>query len=155
MSPRNRNILTVEDWPDPKMGKLYKCLVKKVDTDKKAKCICVAVENLDRTQLGRIHDISLPLPIRPSVCHKTCSFLLACGIDASTHGKEININDTIGSIIGIRFGTKEQDGSQQIEFEKFEDSTTPNPPERESADLANQQQINQNGAILDANKFGS
>lgn len=122
MSPKNTNILTVQDWPDPKKGKLYKCIIKKVDTDKKSQCIHVAVENLNRIQLGRVHEISLPLPIRPSEYHKTCSFLFACGIDASTHGKKININDVIGSVIGIRFGTKEQDGSQQVDFEKIKDT---------------------------------
>lgn len=126
MSPRNKNIHTVQDWPDPKMGKLYKGIVKKVDTDKKDRCIRVAVENLDLTQLGRVHEISLPLPIRPSVYHKTCSFLLACGINASTHGTKIDLNELIGSIIGIRFGTIARDGSQQIDFEKFKDtSNTP------------------------------
>ena len=70
MSPKNTNILTVQDWPDPKKGKLYKCIIKKVDTDKKSQCIHVAVENLNRIQLGRVHEISLPLPIRPSEYHK-------------------------------------------------------------------------------------
>jgi hypothetical protein len=123
MSPRNRNILTVEDWPHLQIGKLYKGVVKKVDADKKAQCLQVSIENLNRIQLGRIHQISLPLPIRPSIYHQTCSFLLACGIDATSHGKNININDAIGAVIGIRFGTKEQNGSQQIDFEKNKDKS--------------------------------
>ena len=123
MSPRG-NMLTVKGWSNPKKGKLYKGLVKR--TDNKTTYLHINVENLDPTQLGRIHDIKLPLPVRPSIYHKTCSFLLACGINASTHGTKINLDDTIGSIIGIRFGARAQDGSQQIDFEKIKDtSSTP------------------------------
>lgn len=131
MSPRNNNILTVQDWSNPKRGKLYRGIVKKTDPDKKAQCIHVAIENLDRTQLGRVHEINLPLPIRPSIYHKTCSFLSACGIDASVDGVKICLDDTINTIIGIRFGAIAQDGSQQIDFEKIKDtSSTPETIDR-------------------------
>ena len=47
MSPRKNNTLTVEDWSDPKEGKLYKGKVEKVDVDRKSKCLCVTIENLN------------------------------------------------------------------------------------------------------------
>jgi hypothetical protein len=132
MSPRKNNVLTVEGWPDPKLGKLYKGRVVRSEAKGKPKCLHVTIENLDSSQLGRIHDLSLPLPIRPG--NRTCSFLTACGIDASTVGTKVCLDDIAGVIIGMRFGTVAQDGSQQIDFERIEDTpqNQTNTPESES-----------------------
>ncbi len=121
MSPRKNSILTVKGWPKLKKGKLYKGIVR--EANKNTQNIHVLIENLDPTQLGRTHEMSLPLPIRPSKYHKTCSFLMACGIDASKDGANVNINDTIGANIGMRFGDVMQDGSQQIDFERIKKSS--------------------------------
>ena len=120
MSPRKNNVLIVKGWPNPKKGKLYKGIIRKADND--ARHINVVIENLDPSQLGRTHEIDLPLPIRPSKYHKTCSFLLACGIDAGSDGASVEINDVIGVTIGLRFGDVMEDGSQQMEFENIEKS---------------------------------
>ena len=137
MSPRNNKILVVQDWPNLKIGKMYKGIVKKIDINKQAKCINVTIENLDQTQLGRIHEINLPLPIRPSVNHKTCSFLLACGVDASTTNTKINLDNIISSIIGMRF--KASDRSQQVDFEKMNtESITNDLKNRENKLSSNQ-----------------
>ncbi len=119
MSPRKNNVLTVEGWPNPKKGKLYKGIIKKAD--KKAKCADVTIENLDPTQLGRIHEISLPLPIRPSRYHRTCSFFIACGIDTTIDGTKISLDDIVDTTIGMRFGAFAEDGSQQIDFERIDE----------------------------------
>jgi len=125
MSPRKNNVLTVKGWRDPKEGKLCKAIVKKAVN--KTKYVHVSIENLHPTQVGRIHEMRLPLPIRPSRYHKTCAFLIACGIDASIDGVKICLDDTIDTVIGIRFGVIAQDGPQRIEFEKIEDiSVKPN-----------------------------
>ena len=118
MSPRKNSILIVKGWPKLKKGKLYKGIVR--EANKNTSNIHVLIENLDSTQLGRTHEMGLPLPIRPSKYHKTCSFLIACGIDASNDGANVDINDVIGVTIGMRFGKVMQDGSKQIEFERIE-----------------------------------
>ena len=125
MSPRKNNTLIVEGWSDPKKGKLYKGRVTKIDVNRKSKCLNVTIENLDPNQLGRIHDVSLPLPVRPG--NRTCSFLIACGIDASTAGTKICLDDIAGATIGMRFGSVAQDGSQQVDFERIEDSSSTQP----------------------------
>jgi hypothetical protein len=117
MSPRKNNVLVVKGWSNPKRGKLYKGIVR--EAKKNTQNIHVLIENLDPAQLGRTHEINLPLPIRPSKYHKTCSFLMACGIDASNDGANVDINNVIGVTIGMRFGAI-ADESQQIEFEKIE-----------------------------------
>jgi len=116
-------MLTVEDWSNPKKGKLYKGIVRKVD--KKARCLHVTIESLDPSQLGRIHDVSLPLPIRPG--NRTCTFLMARGVGASTVGTKVCLDDITGTTIGMRFGTVAQDGSQQVDFERIDDPSNTRP----------------------------
>lgn len=123
MSPRKNNMLTVEDWSNPKKGKLYNGIVRKVD--KKAKCLHVTIESLDPSQLGRLHDVSLPLPVRPG--NRTCTFLRACGVGASTVGTKVCLDDITGATNGMRFGTVAQDGSQQVDFERIDDSSNTRP----------------------------
>ena len=140
MSPRKKNMLTVEGWSDLKKGRLYKAKVKKVDVNRESKSLHVIIDNLDPTQLGRLHELNLPLPIRPG--NRTCSFLLACGIDASAVGKRICLDDIAGAIIGMKFGTVAQDGSQQVDFERIEDSSGTQPDTRveDSVEGASQRQ---------------
>lgn len=125
MSPRNKSVITVKGWPDPKKGKLYKGVVRTAIN--KTKFVRVTIENLDPSQLGRIHNIDLPLPIRPSRYHETCAFLMACGIDATINGVSIDLNEVVGTTVGMRFGTASQDGSEQIDFERIGDSPKAQP----------------------------
>ena len=125
MSPRKNNVITVEGWPDPKLGKLYKGKIRTSDVKGKAKCLHVTIENLDPSQLGRIHDVSLPLPVRPG--SKTSLFLATCGIDVSIVGTKVCLDDISGTTIGMRFGSVAQNGSQQIDFERIEDSQSKQP----------------------------
>jgi len=120
MSPRKNNVFIVKAWPILKGGKLYNGTVRKAHADKEAQRIHVAVEHLDTSQLGRIHEFDLPLPIRPG--NRTCAFLSACGIDASTIGTKICIDDIIDTVIGMKFGLTIQDGSQHIYFESIEEA---------------------------------
>ena len=116
MSLRKNNVITIEGWPDPKKGKLYKGIVKEVDIDKKY--VLVTIENLDPTQLGRVHTESLPLPARPG--NRASRFLTACGFDTNTVGTKICREDIVDTTIGMRFSAVAQDGSQQIDFERIE-----------------------------------
>jgi hypothetical protein len=121
MSPRKNNVLIVKGWANPKKGKLYKGIVR--EAKNKTQYVHVIIENLDPTQLGCIHEIDLPLPLRPSRYHRTCSFLTACGIDVSTVGAKVCLDEIAGVTIGMRFGTVAQDGSQQVDFERIDDSS--------------------------------
>lgn len=125
MSPRKDNTLTIVGWSDPKKGKLYKGKVKKADVNRKSKCLRVTIENLNPSQLGRIHEVNLPLPVRPG--NRTCSFLTACGIDACAVGTRISLEDITGVTVGMRFSAVAQEGSQQVDFEGLE-----NPPAKET-----------------------
>jgi len=100
MSLQKKNTLTVEDWPRPKAGKRYKGLVKQIKVDKKTKSLRVTIENLDPTQSGRIHDIVLLFPVRPG--SRTSRFLGAAGIEANTVGKQVIIDNIVGTVVGMR-----------------------------------------------------
>ena len=118
MSPRKNNILTIEGWPKLKKGKFYKGQIKKVNINRKSKSLNVTIENLDPTQLGHIHNIELPLPVRPG--SKAYSFISSCGIDAGTIGTKICLDDLNGALIGIRFNSNQNDTIQQVDFKKIE-----------------------------------
>ena len=100
MSPQKR-YLTVEEYPPVKEGEVYRVRVKNIAIDKKNKTLNVIVENLDPTQLGRRHQLSLPLPIRPG--NTTSLFLTACGTDASHVGNKVCLDDVVGVVVGISF----------------------------------------------------
>ena len=125
MSPRKKNVITIEAWPNPKKDKLYKGIVRKLDINKKAKRVRVTIENIDPTQLGRIHEKTLLLPAHPG--DRTSRFLTACGIDADTIGKKIGPEDVAGVTVGMRFGAVAQDGSQEVSFERIKDSQNEQP----------------------------
>ena len=115
------DILTIEGWSKLKKGRIYKDKVKRIDINRKSKSFHVTIENLDPTQLGRVHEINLPLPIRTG--SKACSFISACGIDADTVGMKICLDDVNDAIIGMRFNTDEQGLSQQVDFKRIEKSS--------------------------------
>lgn len=119
MSPRKKSVITVKGWPNLRKSKLYKGIIRKAEN--KTQHVDIEVENLDPTQLGRIHEMHLPLPVRPSKYHRTCAFLMACGIDATIDRTSIDLNEIVGVTVGMRFGTVAQDGSQQIDLERIED----------------------------------
>jgi len=121
MAPRKKNVLIVKGWPNLKKGKLYKGIIREADDN--TKYVHVVIENLDPTQLSRIHEIDLPSPARPSRYHRTYAFLMACGIDANNDSMEIDLNHIIDTTIGMRFRTAGQDGVQQIDFERIEDTS--------------------------------
>ena len=125
MSPKKKSVITVKGWPSLKKGKLYKGIVRKAEN--KTEYVYIEIENLDSTQLGRIHEMDLPLPVRPSRYHKTCSFLIACGIDATTDGISIDLNETVGVTVGMRFSASARDGIQKVDFERIENPSEAEP----------------------------
>lgn len=121
MSPRKRNVIVVEDWPKPKIGRPYKGKVLKATIARKSKYLNVEIENLEPEQAGRIHEIELSLPTRPG--SRTSSFFLACGIDTDTVGVKICLDDVIGVTLLMRFASATNDDIQDITFERIDDSS--------------------------------
>ncbi|MFC1635087.1 hypothetical protein ACFL5Z_09615 [Planctomycetota bacterium] len=112
---KKKNTVTVVAWDKIKIGKLYKGTIKKAEVNNKH--LHVIIENLDNSQLGRIHDVRLPMPVHPG--SKTARFLVAVGQDAGTVGKQICLDEIVGAVVGMRFSSS--DGSDKdIEFERIE-----------------------------------
>ena len=111
-----------------------------MDVDNKAKHVQVTIENLDPTQLGRIHEKTLLSPAHPG--NRLSRFLTACGMDADAIGTTIDPNDITGATVGMRFGPVAQDGSQDVDFERIKDSphTQPESPVEDSGGQTAQQE---------------
>ena len=123
MPRKKTNTLTVVDWTKLHKGRRYAAKVKSVKLQRASNCLRVTLENLDPSQQGRGHSVSLPLPLRPGT--KTCAFLAACGIDATKVGTTIDLDQLVGRVVGFRPYGQEP---EQFEFEPI-----PDPPTVETA----------------------
>ncbi len=121
MPRRKTNIVTVEPWPELRPGQLYAVRIKNAVPNKAAGFLQVTAENLDPSQSGRIHETSMPLPIRPG--NLACSFLAACGIEATAVGASIDLDQIINVVIGMRFRGLDVTGVEAFDFERV--STSP------------------------------
>lgn len=119
MPRRKANTLTVQPWPKLRKGRLYKGKVKTVHLKKASHCLKVRIVNLDPSQADRIHEMDLPLPVRPG--NRTCAFLAACGIDATTVGNTVNLDQTADRVIGLRSRGQGDNGSEEFDFEEIPD----------------------------------
>jgi hypothetical protein len=114
---KRKRILVVSHPLALRAGKRYKGIIRSIEIDKKSTSLRVTIENLDPSQSGRIHEITLPAAL--FVGSKTARFIAAAGQDANTVGKQICIDEIVGAVVGMRFGTP--DGSDKdIEFERIE-----------------------------------
>ena len=119
MSPRKNNTITMKAWPEWRVGRLYTGKVKSVHHEKASDGLRVTIEHLDPCQLGRTSEMELP-PARPG--NKTSSFLTACGIDASTPGTTICLDQVKATIVGMRFRGAVS-GSDDFDFERIPSSS--------------------------------
>ncbi len=129
MPRRKTNTITIVDWPKLQEGRRYPAKVKSVKLQRVSKCLCVTLENLAPTQNGRIHSLSLPLPVRPN--NSTCAFVSACGIDATNVGTTIDIDHLLNRVIGLRPCNQE---TEEFKFEQIPNlpatETTASTPEQ-------------------------
>jgi hypothetical protein len=65
--------------------------------------------------LGRIHEVKLPLPIRPG--NRACAFLAACGIDATAVGTVVDLDRIVNVMVGMRVRPVPANGSEEFDFE--------------------------------------
>ncbi|MEN6335155.1 MAG: hypothetical protein ABFE01_12920 [Phycisphaerales bacterium] len=89
--------------------------IKSVTPDKAAGFLRVTVENLDPDQLGRIHEVKLPLPLRPG--NRACAFLAACGIDATAVGTTVDLDRLTGAVVGMKYHGPGTAGAEEFDFE--------------------------------------
>ena len=130
MSRRKKiRMTTVEPYPDLIVDYVYPGIVKEYTLHEASNRLRVTVENGDSHQEGRRHQIGLRLPIHP--LDRTCRFFLACGIEASEIGTQIQIDLILGRRIGLRYRGQGADGTEEFDFERI----TP-PPNAETTDPA-------------------
>ena len=106
---------TIQPWPELSSNQLYRCAVAEVSKQSEPHGIQVVLRHLDEPQPGRMHNVVLSLPIRPSGL--TCEFFSACGLTTAT-GEKLSPLKSIGSIIGVRFIPAENGEWSPIHFER-------------------------------------
>ena len=95
------------NWKSLSERKLYRVCIVKIH--KSAKAIQVTLEHLDEEERGRITQVAVPRPIRPTGL--AADFFKACGTDVMV-GMQIAPLDCIGTTIKARFA-KGSDGNWQ------------------------------------------
>ena len=115
---KKKRTLVVGNTPTLKPGKLYEGLIKHIsDIDYKASSFHVSIENRDASQAGRIHGLTFSSQLFGG--SQTDRFLTAAGLDVGMVGSQINLDDLVGVIIGMRFCSPDC-SDEQIEFERIE-----------------------------------
>ena len=66
MSPRI-TIITVQDWPQPRSGKIYRCRIKEYQLDRKSAVLQITQYHLDPEMEGKLQRIDFSLPVRPGI----------------------------------------------------------------------------------------
>jgi hypothetical protein len=115
MPPRKKHLVTTNSWPLLRAGRVYDIRIKGAMPDRTAGVLRVTIENLDPEQLGRPHEVRLPLPVRPG--NRTCAFLGACGINATAVGTVVDLDRLAGAVVGMRVRPSPVDGSEEFDFE--------------------------------------
>jgi len=103
----------IEDWP-ALAAAFYLMKVLGVSKSKSPAGLLVEPEQLDKSQAGRRHTVSLPLPCRPEGL--TAAFFRAAGLDVSIG--TVTPADAIGTILKARMEpAPDGKGYQAVAFE--------------------------------------
>ncbi len=121
--PRRKKtqMITVEPYPDLVIDRTYPGIIKDYTLHDASNRLRVTVENCDSRQEGRLHQVELHLPVHP--LDRSCRFFVACGIEATEIGTEIQIDLIVGRHIGLRYRGQGVDGTEMFDFERV--STSP------------------------------
>ena len=105
--------LKIEGWPALPVA-FYLMKVLGISKSKSPAGLQVELEHLDKSQAGRRHTVSLPLPCRPEGL--TAAFLKAAGLDVSIG--TVTPADAVGAILKIRLEpAPDGKGYQAVAFE--------------------------------------
>ncbi len=102
--------LTVTAHPELDPDKPYRARVTDLKANKKANELRLELRFLDRSQEGRSHTLTLPLPVHPT--GTTADFFRAVGMDVSL-ASEIRPADAIGRTLLVCFGAP-SDGDSEV-----------------------------------------
>ena len=105
--------LQIEGWP-ALAAAFYLMKVLGISKSKSPAGLLVEPEQLDKSQAGRRHTVSLPLPCRPEGL--TAAFFRAAGLDVSIG--TVTPADAVGAILKIRLEpAPDGKGYQAVAFE--------------------------------------
>ncbi len=111
--------LTFEPWPEPNPNTLYPGQIAEVAAKKGT--LSIAIVNLHTSMFGRRHLVGLLASLHPD--SRTHRFASAAGLEVNAFGDEIDLRETIGATVGMRFIFIGDD--YEIQFEKVIAKTPP------------------------------
>ena len=111
-----RKALKVVGYPIFAAGKAHPVRVKAIKEDDKSHTLVATLEHLHREQEGRLQNVVLFLPVRPS--NKTASFFRACNMDVNVNSR-IVWEDTVGKVLKVFLEPSHDSGAdwQIVSFE--------------------------------------
>ena len=101
MPKKTDTIITIKESLPLNENQVYEVLVKVLKINRRKNHLRIVLHNLNSSQYGREHIITLPLPACPS--NPVCLFFESCGVDTIEIGKEIDLNSLIGKRLGVQF----------------------------------------------------
>lgn len=104
----------VEAYPSVRAGKVYPAVVCDIEKKSKPQRLCVRLRNLHASQDGRVHEVTLPLPLRPGGI--TADFFRAVGQNVEI-GTAIALRDAVSKEARIKFGTSSDRRVDVVSFE--------------------------------------
>ena len=114
----------VEEYPPVRAGQICPGIVCDIEKKAKPKQLLVKLRNLHPRQDGRVHEVSLPLPVRPGGI--TADFMRAAGQNVGI-GRTIPLRDTVGKAVRIKFGPSSDGRVEVVSFQ---------PPAKENRNAA-------------------
>jgi len=114
----------VEEYPRVRAGQICPGVVCDIEKKPKPKRLLVKLRNLHPRQDGRVHEVVLPLPLRPGGI--TAEFFRAVGQNVEI-GRTIPLRDAVGKAVRIKFGPSSDGHVEVVSFES---------PAKENGDAA-------------------
>ena len=106
--------VTVEGELPLRAGATYPGVVCGIEKKSKPQHLQVKLRNLDPKQEGRVHEITLLLPVRPS--GKTAAFFRAVGEKVEI-GRAIPVRSAVGKVVKMKFGSSPEGSVDVVSFE--------------------------------------
>ena len=114
----------VEEYPPVRAGQICPGIVCDIEKKAKPKQLLEKLRNLHPRQDGRVHEVSLPLPVRPGGI--TADFFRAVGQNVEV-GRNIVLRDAVGKTVRIKFGPSADGHVGAVSFQ---------PPAKENRNAA-------------------
>jgi hypothetical protein len=112
MPRRKKLTITVEPYRKLQRDRPYPVEVLELKESAEPAALLVKFRNLDPEQLGRLHEVRLPVPAYPQ--SPGAEYLRACRVDVDIGKIEVEV--TLGAVLDVTFGPGRNDEDEIVRF---------------------------------------